>query len=160
MKNNDWYLRRAYDLLAGITPLRDDCGLLCNGKCCKGTSTDGMLLFPGEEKYFENDPSFVIKESLCGKTLICNGTCDRTKRPLACRIFPLFPYVTKNKNGYKINVLKDVRALQYCPLDGNDIQPGFYRAVRLAARNLLRDEQTAQFLLSITHNLTDLGNLI
>ncbi len=159
MENNDWYLQRAYDLLSDITPLRDDCGLLCNGKCCKGSSEDGMLLFPGEEKYFENDPSFVIKMSEHGKTLICNGVCDRKKRPIACRIFPLFAYVTKDENGYKINVLKDIRALQYCPLDGKDLQPGFYRAVRLATRNLLRDEQSAQFLLHMTHKLTDLGNL-
>ncbi|MBQ3519151.1 MAG: hypothetical protein IKJ63_06955 [Clostridia bacterium] len=159
MKNNDWYLQRAYDILSELTPLQDDCGLLCNGKCCKGSSSDGMLLFPGEEKYFENEPSFVIKESSCGKTLICKGTCNRKTRPLACRIFPLFPYVTKAENGYRVNVLKDVRALQYCPLDGDDILPGFYRAVRLATRNLLRDEQSAQFLLNMTRSLTDLGNL-
>ncbi len=159
MNYNDWYLHRAYDILADFTPLHYDCGLICNGKCCKGSSADGMLLFPGEEKYFENDSSFVIKDTQYGKTLICNGTCDRDKRPLACRIFPLFPYVTEKENGYKINVLKDVRALQYCPLNDNDIQPGFYRAVRIAARNLIRDEQSLQFLLNMTKNLTDLGNL-
>ena len=159
MCNNDWYLQRAYDILSDYTPLQDDCGLLCNGKCCHGTKTDGMLLFPGEEKYFDNDASFVIKDTQYGKTLICNGTCDRSKRPIACRIFPLFPYVTKKENGYMINVLKDIRALQFCPLASGDIQRGFYRAVRLAARNLLRDNQSAAFLLRMTEEMTDVGNL-
>ena len=157
--NNDWFLQRAYDILHDVTPLRDDCGCLCDAKCCKGTSADGMLLFPGEEKYFENDSSFVIKDTDFGKTLICSGRCDRTKRPLACRIFPLFPYVTKDENGFRINVLKDIRALQYCPLKQDDMQPQFYRAVRLATRNLLRDDQSARFLLCMTQNMMDLGNL-
>ena len=157
---NEWYLQRAYDLLSDFTPLAYDCGMICGGKCCKGSSQDGMLLFPGEEVYFEGKSDFVIKESENGKTLICNGICDRTIRPLACRIFPLFPYVVKNEKGIKITILKDVRALHYCPLQKDDIQPEFYRAVRLAARNLVRDEDHARFLLTLTQTLTDTGNLL
>lgn len=159
MIENDWYLQRAYDILSDITPLPGDCGKLCNGKCCKGTAADGMLLFPGEEVYYKNNPDFVIKSSPLGDTVICKGTCDRKQRPLACRIFPLFPYVTKLDDGYKITVLKDTRALTYCPLESDDIQNDFYRAVRLMARNLVRDEQSATFLLNLTEALTNLGNL-
>jgi hypothetical protein len=45
-----------------------------------------MRLFPGEE----SPPQ--IKQLESGDRLaVCNGTCDRSKRPLACRIFPFFP---------------------------------------------------------------------
>ena len=44
------------------------------------------------------------------KTLIlyCEGHCDRRKRPLSCRIFPLFKIDGELKN--------DLRAVHICPL--------------------------------------------
>ena len=153
-----WYLHRAFEKLENITPLRYDCGTICNAKCCKGSTNDGMLLFPGEEQFFQDKDGFIIKDSPYGKAVICNGSCHRNERPLSCRIFPLFPYVIKVEDHYKITVLKDVRALQYCPLDENDIDPKFYRAVRLATRSLLRDEEYAAFLLRLTQEFTDIGS--
>lgn len=138
-------------------PMSFDCGLVCGKKCCKGNNDEGMLLFPGEEIFFLADENYVIKDTPLGKTLICNGTCDRNKRPLACRIFPLFPYVTKCDDGYRISVLKDVRALAYCPLKDADISLSFKRSVRLAARSLLRDNDCSEFILNLTAVFTDVG---
>lgn len=36
-------------LLNDITPLKFDCGVLCNKACCKGDKNTGMYLYPGEE---------------------------------------------------------------------------------------------------------------
>lgn len=157
MNLTEWYLNRAYSILDSTVPMSFDCGQLCGKKCCHGNEEDGMLLFPGEEVFFADDENFVIKESSLGKTLVCKGNCDRNRRPLACRIFPLFPYVVKNENGYRISVLKDVRALEYCPLDDGDILQSFKRSVRLAARSLLRDDECAEFLLNLTSVFTDIG---
>ncbi len=157
MQLQDWYISRAYDILNDVTPLAFDCGLLCRSKCCTGSMKDGMLLFPGEEKRFANLDGFVINDSPYGKTLICNGACNRNERPLACRIFPLFPYVTNGTNGFRISVLNDVRALDYCPLYDMEILPRFEKKIRLATRNLLRDEECAAFLLRLTSEFTDIG---
>ena len=37
-----------YSLLDDVTPLKADCGALCDGACCKGDDA-GMYLFPHEE---------------------------------------------------------------------------------------------------------------
>ncbi|MBQ6863520.1 MAG: hypothetical protein IJO14_04690 [Clostridia bacterium] len=152
-----WVIQRAYDILDSAQPVPFDCGRLCDKKCCKGSEQDGMLLFPGEEKLFKGKEGFEIREVPQGKMLLCSGACDRTLRPIACRIFPFFPYVTQENGNYKISVLKDIRALHYCPLQ--DVSKDFERTVRIAARNLLRDESCADFLLRLTEDLTDLGNL-
>ncbi|MBQ3087879.1 MAG: hypothetical protein IJC45_11120 [Clostridia bacterium] len=158
MQLQEWYIARAYNILSDAKPIDFDCGLLCHAKCCKGNSQDGMLLFPGEEKRFENKIGFVINDTPLGKTLICSGTCERNQRPLACRIFPLFPYVSKGAGRYKISVLRDVRAVDYCPLCDLELLPEFERKIRLATRSLLRDPECAAFLLQLTSEFTDVGN--
>lgn len=87
---------RARKLLGDLTPLKTDCGRLCGGACCQGDEQTGMLLFPGEERSFENcDFGHVIPAnfSLAGRDVqlfVCSGHCSRESRPLACRLFPLF----------------------------------------------------------------------
>lgn len=154
-----WLLKRAYSILDSAQPVPFDCGRLCNKKCCNGSNEDGMLLFPGEEKLFENEDGFKVISTEQGNVLICSGTCDRTRRPIACRIFPLFPYVTEENGRYNISVLNDTRAIGYCPLCDEDILRTFSRSVRMAARNLIRDEDCLNFLLQLTQDLTDTGNL-
>ena len=44
---------RAHALLDALTPLKTDCGRLCDGACCQGDETTGMLLFPGEDALYE-----------------------------------------------------------------------------------------------------------
>jgi len=105
-----------YRLLKDVTPLEVDCGGLCDGACCKGDGESGMYLFPGEEvMYNGNEPwmkiydsEFIFKDKPV-KIAICNGSCKRNKRPLSCRIFPLF--VDKDNN-----LVMDVRAKGLCPL--------------------------------------------
>jgi hypothetical protein len=93
---------KAYRILDQATPLATDCGLLCNKACCDGGEDDlGMYLFPGEElilsdlSYFRILPTDIQLEN--GSHILlanCDGKCDRRFRPLACRIFPLTPYLT------------------------------------------------------------------
>jgi len=82
-----------YKLLENVTPLKKDCGVLCDGICCKdGEEESGMLLFPGEEQLFSDCGFAKVLESSCeygetgtAKLLICKGECDRTKRPLMAK---------------------------------------------------------------------------
>lgn len=36
-------------IIGDKTPLKKDCGQICDGACCKGDDDTGMLLFPFEE---------------------------------------------------------------------------------------------------------------
>ena len=52
------------------TPLRADCGVLCDKACCRGNDNDGMLLFPGEETVLKT------LEVLTGRLAVCSGECN------------------------------------------------------------------------------------
>ena len=43
----------ARELLENLTPLKTDCGRLCQAACCQGDENTGMLLFPEEETLYE-----------------------------------------------------------------------------------------------------------
>ena len=142
----------ARDLLAALTPLKSDCGRLCQGACCQGDEGTGMLLFPGEDALYAQcgfgrvmDADF----SLGGRTarlFVCEGRCDRKNRPLACRLFPLF--LTFKKDGTP-KVRMDRRARAVCPLTdhGMDaLDPAFVEAARRAYDLLLKDEGCAAYL--------------
>ncbi len=113
-----------YRLFDNSTPLPADCGKLCGSACCEGDDA-GMYLFPGEASVYKLlNPNWCKLEKsdftyeYGGKTknvplLICCGECDRYQRPLACRIFPLTPYV--GKNG-RLEIMIDPRAKSLCPL--------------------------------------------
>lgn len=112
-----------YRLFDNVTPIKGDCGKLCRKACCSGDDA-GMYLFPGEKKVYELlNPKWAKIElseftySFNGKTkkvpiIFCDGKCDRFQRPLACRIFPLTPYL---KDG-KLEIIIDPRAKSVCPL--------------------------------------------
>ncbi len=103
-----------YKLLDDVTPLNVDCGKLCNHICCKGDKDSGMYLFPFEEVMYNKndnwikiyDSDFIVNNKPV-KIAICNNSCIRNKRPLSCRIFPLF---------YNNAVVTDKRAKAICPL--------------------------------------------
>ena len=110
--------RRAYRMLEHPTPLKFDCGLLCNSKCCSGDSDAGMCLFPGEESMLDGHGDFLTmrKEKLADTEVlfaVCEGNCDRKFRPLSCRIFPYVPYLEENG---RLTVIEDPRAKYICPL--------------------------------------------
>ena len=80
---------------------------------------EDKLNFTINDDMFEGEEGFRIEESEFEangkKTLIlyCEGHCDRRKRPLSCRIFPLVPYA---KRGEKMEIIMDVRGKGMCPL--------------------------------------------
>ncbi|MBQ8751588.1 MAG: hypothetical protein IJZ13_00605 [Clostridia bacterium] len=140
----DTLYRELYALFDGVTPLSVDCGQLCSGACCKGGDEPaGMRLFPGEETAF--DGAAVIDTPDGGRLLTCSGRCDREKRPLACRIFPLFPYLSADG---RIRAVWDPRALRLCPLVQARYTPdrAFIRAVRRAGRRLTATPEGRRFL--------------
>ena len=139
-------------LLEQLTPLKTDCGRLCEGACCRGDDATGMLLFPGEDALFEGctfgnviDAEF----SLGGQTarlFVCGGSCDRANRPLACRLFPLF---LKFKEDGSTKLRMDVRAKAVCPLTDyglSALDPEFKQAARKAYDLLLENEACAAYL--------------
>lgn len=142
-----------YRLFDDCTPLKQDCGQTCQGACCTDEGGEGMFLYPGEQVMLTNADFLTLTPSeftVQGKRVpvaICKGTCDRNFRPLACRIFPLFPYV---KPGSRPVIIMDPRANPICPvarvLKVGDLQPAFVRRVRLTANLLFQFSQTRKFM--------------
>ena len=152
-------LERARDYLTDVTPLRKDCGVRCGAACCTDDSADGgeemgMLLFPGEiELYAPEDMSWmriVLSEADFGAPvplLVCDGTCPRDKRPLACRMFPLGPKV---RGGGVVTARMDARARFVCPLYASGkrgLAPEFVEAAENAFSALWEDEEQRDFLI-------------
>ena len=80
------------------------------------------------------------------KMLLCDGRCERDKRPLACMIFPLTPVVDDEGN---VNVRFDYRARAVCPLVGYGmmgLRRDFINAVREGMRRIASDEEGLAFL--------------
>ena len=139
---------RARELLSDVTPLKTDCGRVCGGACCQADEDGqgGMLLFPGEERLYDSLPpgwrverdDGVLKGALL---LICDGTCDRDKRPLSCRLFPLLP----TAKGCRM----DRRAWAVCPLmesGKQGLNPAFVQAVKAAGQILYACPEHEGFL--------------
>lgn len=142
----------ARELLENLTPLKTDCGKLCQGACCQGDEQTGMLLFPGEEAFYEGCtfariiPAGFALGGQDAQLLVCEGNCERGNRPLACRLFPLF---LKFKEDGVTKLRMDVRAKAVCPLTDYGIRaldPDFKQAVRSAYDILLEDECCAAYL--------------
>lgn len=148
----DW--DRVYKLLNDVTPLPADCGRLCGAVCCseweKGV---GMYLLPGEEIMFSGAEEWLTwEEHATGEYefcpswrgtfyfVRCNGSCPREKRPFACRIFPLSPYLSP-EGGFELR-LEEAAAL-LCPLVKADdiklLDRRFLARARLAWEVLLQD---------------------
>ena len=153
-------LARARAILDDLTPLSMDCGLTCGGACCRpleGENT-GMLLFPGEEAYYQGREGYRLTETPQGILLTCSGRCDRADRPLSCRLFPLIPLL--RPDGVK--VATDQRARTVCPLarHGKDgLRPEFVAAVREIGQILAEDEAQRAFLVQLTAGQDELKAL-
>lgn len=153
-------LAQARALFDDLTPLHTDCGLTCGGACCRPLEGEitGMLLFPGEEAYYEGRPGYRMTVTDHGVLLTCAGSCDRADRPLSCRLFPLLPLL--REDGVK--VATDLRAKTVCPLarQGKDaLLPEFVAAVRQAGRILAQDEAQRVFLAQLTRTQDELKAL-
>ena len=136
--------RNAARLLRYSTPLRADCGALCERACCKGDDETGMLLFPGETTPFR------VTEKNGRRLAVCGGTCRRAERPLSCRLFPFLPLP---KDDGTIDVRPDPRGKGVCPLVRLENEAAFshrfLHRVRRVGLLLLRDEETRAFLYAL-----------
>jgi len=134
--------RELYDLIGDLTPLPADCGRVCAAACCGGSEEEGMWLFPGEKV-----PGGSVTEQEGVRLFVCAGRCDRNARPLACRLFPLLPYLTKEG---RVRVIYDPRAFRLCPLVRLQahlrLQPAFVRSVAAVGYALRRDPEGKAFL--------------
>ncbi len=129
-------LKTARGILADITPLARDCGALCGHICCADSEDgmNGMLLFPGEEALPLPDGAEIRETSYrCGGEMVflmtCPGQCDRSLRPLSCRVFPLIAR-PKKQGGFSLRM--DERA-RFCPLHSSGdvgLCPEFRQGVR------------------------------
>lgn len=139
-------LTKASDLLAELTPLSSDCGLLCGGACCKdnGEAGSGVWLLPGEEE--TERPWADISQTLTPvtktafETIYCRGMCERSRRPFLCRIFPLSPFYSLKKGCWSVRM--DRRAAALCPLFSYGIKglkPEFVSACRRAVQMIACD---------------------
>ncbi len=150
-------LMTARAILAEETPLAFDCGKCCGAACCQGGEQDGMLLFPGEERLYENCGWARVIPDRLGLKLICKGSCKREERPLACRIFPLAIRLTRQEAGaVKANIVTDVRAWPVCPLmrsGKRGLKPSFVEAAERAAAVLLTENENLAFLENLSREL-------
>ncbi|MBR2875913.1 MAG: hypothetical protein IKC01_02130 [Clostridia bacterium] len=143
-----------YSLLRRETPLSFDCGKICKSSCCNGDSNTGMLLFPGEENLI--DKEITIKETANGdKIAVCSGTCDRNKRPLSCRIYPLFPLIIEENGKESIKAVKDFRAV--CPLVNGEYEynKSFLRKLKRVGKFLMLNEETKAFYVSLCEDYNE-----
>ena len=153
-------LEKARELVSELTPLKGDCGKYCGARCCdsmEGEET-GMLLFPGEEDFYEEKDGWRVIPSGKDLLVICPGTCRREDRPLSGRIFPLLPL--PGKEG--ITVRTDERARAVCPLarqGRRGMDPAFTAAVREAGEILSRLPEQRAFLLRLKEEQEELKEL-
>ena len=138
----------AYEALGDATPMRTDCGLLCGAACCRpdDDGKGGVFLFPGEADLIRDCSWARILPHTIAPVMICSGHCDRARRPLGCRIFPLSP--VRDKNG-RWTVRLDVRARPMCPLIPSGVggmDPDFVRATRSALRIIAESSEGEAFL--------------
>lgn len=153
-------LDRARELLRDVTPLSMDCGRVCGGACCESLPGErtGMLLFPGEEAYYEGRAEYQVLETETGSLLICAGRCRREERPLSCRLFPLLPVL----RAEGVRVAMDARARAACPLAAQGVRglsEAFVEAVRQAGQALAEDESQRAFLTRLTREQDELRAL-
>ncbi len=147
MGNTDYnrMYEKIFRILGDLTPIRADCGQLCAKACCKGDENTGMRLFPYEESKLKLNG---------GRLAVCDGTCSRNDRPLACRIFPLFPVI--DEKG-RIFAEEDYRAVSLCPLiehsDEVAFDPKFIRAVKKVGKILSKDKECRDFLYQVTEEI-------
>ncbi len=157
MRCTEFY-KQIYKIIGDYTPLDVDCGGLCGGACCDGDEETGMYLFPGErhmykpkENWYEISDTDFFVEGKAVDIFICTGSCPRDKRPLACRIFPLLPYV--DEKG-KMQVVLDPRGRSICPLaramKPQDLDPEFVRRVEKAGKIMMKFPPMRKYLTSLS----------
>lgn len=152
------FYEKAYEIMSS-TPLITNCGRLCQCLCCSDTDVgEGMYLYPFEEIMLK-ETSFSALLPCDFKAggrevtfMTCDGFCERDKRPLACRIFPLVPYI--GVDG-EVQVIFDPRAVNFCPLEHKKITRKFKRQVMEVTNLLLKVSETRDFLIAQSRLIDD-----
>lgn len=152
-----------YKELHSVTPLKVDCGKLCDNACCAVTDEiTGMYLFPFEEVMYAPmpqwgkiyDTDFVCKSGREINLFTCTGKCNRKQRPLSCRIFPLIPRVEKD-GSFKL--VMDPRGREMCPLCKTmrveELDDDFVEAVEKAMKKCMLVKECRDFLCSLTDEI-------
>ena len=133
--------RRVRRTLGKTTPLRADCGVLCEKRCCKGDGETGMLMFPGEVT------ALPVRIREARRLAVCEGNCNREERPLSCRLFPLLPMEDEKGN---VCVVIDKRGVGICPLIEHEnevvFSQRFLHRVKKAGKLLFADAECRAFL--------------
>ena len=151
MKAREFY-EKINNIIGDATPFKKDCGILCDSACCKGEG--GMYLFPHEECMVDG-AQVQESEFSCGdekvRIMFCDGSCDRNYRPLACRIFPLVPYITPQGD---FKVILDPRGKGMCPIIFSDdmslLDSEFVRRVTFACKVMMLNSEIADYILELS----------
>ena len=157
------FYEKIYSILGDVTPLCIDCGKLCNGACCEVTDEiTGMYLFPYEDVMYTDmhawgklyDIDFTYDGGKSVDLFTCTGQCDREKRPLSCRIFPLTQYAHREE---KLKIVMDIRGKGMCPLATamkiSDLSPEFVEKVTEAMELCMHVKETREFIYALTEEL-------
>jgi hypothetical protein len=134
----------------------------------------GMLLFPGEEIILDGVPGYeIIKIEYMGvpgiNLLMCrnkNG-CDRSLRPLACRIFPVAPDIIETGQeggGAAVIAAPDIRGRRMCPVwnwaldskKNRNTDKDFIAAVQKAFDLLAADKAALDLMRLISREINEL----
>ncbi len=163
------FYRAVYNIIGDETPLEVDCGKLCSGACCSvSDEITGMYLFPFEGAMYKNMPSWgkiYDTDFSYNKKYVdlftCTGTCDRARRPLSCRIFPLVAYI--DTDG-KMDIRMDIRGRGMCPLASamrkEDLSQSFVKKVTLAMKLCMANREVRQFLYAQSRSLDELEGIL
>jgi len=144
-----------YHRLNEITPLVVDCGELCSSACCNQEYGQGVFLFPGEEIMFEGKSSWSPIIQVEGRqALNCEGVCERNERPLFCRIFPLFPYISTEDT---VEIIFYSPMSYLCPLiklkDFSILAEDFLDEMEDIADSLIAQPECLSFLKQISREI-------
>ncbi len=153
-------IQSAYEMIEELTPLKSDCGRLCESACC--VSEGYMILFPGESPLLGEGFDVSIK-TLPGYGAVavasCDGTCIRDKRPLSCRFFPLAPKIVDGE----VLVRMDPRARNVCPLSYNSIlslDRNFTNTIKKMFEMMSEDEELSRFIKALSDIADEYVNIL
>ena len=177
--------KEIYTILDSAGPLSYDCGRLCDSACCNDSSFDGedsyIYLLPGEKEYLDAVGSNITVERQkraehdlprsWGEYVFiarCPGkkSCDRSIRPVQCRTFPLYPYITDK--GVLEMTLCYMDLPYSCPfVEGKEtVSADFWRATLKAWNMLIEDAairdlvilDSKEFIKGANKHESDIGN--
>lgn len=164
------FYKAVYKIIGDATPLKVDCGKLCDNACCVVTDEiTGMYLFPYENVMYKKmplwgkiyDTDFTYGDKKETGLFTCTGKCDRDLRPLSCRIFPLIPYAHR---GEDLKIVMDIRGRGMCPLADamhiEDLSEEFTDRVTRAMKLCMCNKEIREFIYALTDSIDEIGGLL